>query len=86
MVQFIGTIDPSRERRAQFVRQAQRDMESFYGSPAQVCERGDLAMVSWAEPWEPSHRAESAAGVAFVWGDAAERGKSFGTSLDLARL
>lgn len=70
MAHFIGTIDPSANRRTEFIRQAQEVLTSCFGSPAQVFEHSNLALVSWSQIWEPFHHAESADDAYFIWGHA----------------
>lgn len=73
MTQFIAAIDPSAERRTQFIRRTRQAFESFSDVSVQVFEQGGWAMVSLTRPWEPLRTAKSGEGVSFLWGQAMER-------------
>jgi asparagine synthase (glutamine-hydrolysing) len=86
MAHWIATIDPSPDRRAQFIQRAQRELSSFYGSPGRTFEQADLAMVSWAQSWEPFDYTDSTQGVSFIWGHAMQRNQHISRSPDLGTL
>jgi asparagine synthase (glutamine-hydrolysing) len=86
MAHFVGTIDPSADRRSRFAERAQRELSASNGSPAKVFERADLTLVSWSQSWEPFRHVESAEAVSFLWGHSMERGQNARSHPDIGRL
>lgn len=86
MTQFITAIDPSAERRAQFMRRAQQALESSDGASVQVVEQDGWTMISLTRPWEPLRTVKSSEGVSFLWGWAMECRQSVSQVPDLTSI
>jgi asparagine synthase (glutamine-hydrolysing) len=86
MAIFVATIDPSRDRRRRFLERAQKELGTFYSAPASSFERGNLAVVSCTQTWEPFRCTESPEATAFVWGHAMEQACNTATQADVAHV
>ena len=87
MAIFVATVDPSPDRRKRFLKEhAKGGFGTFYSAPVSSFERGDLAVVSCTQAWEPFRCTESPEAIAFVWGHAMEQGCNTATQANIANV
>ena len=88
MAIFVATVDPYPDRRKRFLERAEKELGTFYSAPVSSFERGDLAVVSCTQAWEPFRCTESGSpeAIAFVWGHAMEQGCNTASQANIAHI